>query len=112
MSDLAKRKCIPCEDGQTRHLLAAEITNLLSELDHWEFEEFHHLAKTFTFKDFREALLFTNKVGEIAEAEGHHPDIYVTWGKVKIKIYTHSIDGLSENDFILAAKIDEIMLPD
>jgi 4a-hydroxytetrahydrobiopterin dehydratase len=66
----------------------------------------HHLEKEFTFEDFKSALEFTNRVGEIAEAEGHHPDIFLTWGQVVLKIWTHSVKGLSENDFILAAKAD------
>jgi len=67
----------------------------------------HHLEKTFAFEDFRQALNYTNKVGEIAEHEGHHPDIYLGWGKVRLTIWTHKIDGLTESDFILAAKADE-----
>ena len=69
----------------------------------------HHLEKEFRFKDFAEALAFTNKVGAIAEAEGHHPDIYVAWGKVRITIWTHKIDGLTRSDFVLAAKIDRLL---
>jgi len=68
----------------------------------------HHITKTFTFPDFRQALAFVNKVGEMAEEQGHHPDIYLTWGKVEIRTWTHKIDGLTESDFILAAKIDQL----
>ena len=74
----------------------------------WQVIDAHHLLKDYTFKNFVEALAFTNQVGEVAEAEGHHPDIYLAWGKVGIKIWTHKIDGLSVSDFILAAKIDRI----
>lgn len=70
--------------------------------------EEHHLDKTFVFKDFRQALDFTNQVGDLAEQQGHHPDIHLSWGRVRVAIWTHKIDGLTESDFILAAKIDEI----
>jgi 4a-hydroxytetrahydrobiopterin dehydratase len=83
-----------------------EIKEFMGELDGWEVIEEHHLLKSFKFGDFREALSFVNRVGELAEAEGHHPDISFGWGYAEIKIWTHKIDGLSESDFILAAKID------
>ena len=73
----------------------------------WNVVNGHHLEKAYKFKDFREALQFTNQVGELAEAAGHHPDIYLTWGEVKLTIFTHKVDGLTENDFVLAAKIEE-----
>jgi len=72
----------------------------------------HHLEKKFKFKNFRQALDLTNQIGERAEAEGHHPDIYLAWGKVELKIWTHKIDGLSESDFIFAAKVDQLPTPD
>jgi 4a-hydroxytetrahydrobiopterin dehydratase len=106
-NELLNKKCIPCE-GNAEHLMVSEIEELQKQIPGWEFEEFHHLAKTFSFKDFKQALDFTNKVGALAESEGHHPDIELSWGKVKIKLFTHAVDGLSENDFILAAKIDQI----
>ena len=74
----------------------------------WRTVDQHHLEKEFTFKDFREALVFTNEVGELAESQGHHPDIYLTWGRVKLSIWTHKIDGLTESDFVLAAKVDAL----
>jgi 4a-hydroxytetrahydrobiopterin dehydratase len=74
----------------------------------WQVVDEHHLEKEFVFKDFRQALEFVNEVGELAEAEGHHPDIYLSWGKVRVTIWTHKIDGLTESDFILAAKVSEI----
>lgn len=86
-----------------------ELKQLQEKLgNNWEVINEHHLEKTFTFKNFREALDFTNKVGELAEQQGHHPDIGLTWGKVKIDICTHKIDGLTESDFILASKIDQL----
>jgi 4a-hydroxytetrahydrobiopterin dehydratase len=83
-----------------------EIKEFMGELPGWEVIEEHHLRKSFKFGDFREAQSFVNRVGELAEAEGHHPDISFGWGYAEIKIWTHKIDGLSESDFILAAKID------
>ena len=74
----------------------------------WEIVREHHLEKEFCFKDFKKALVFANVIGHIAEEEGHHPDLYISWGKLKIQIWTHKIDGLTESDFILAAKIDEL----
>ncbi|HVR44664.1 MAG TPA: 4a-hydroxytetrahydrobiopterin dehydratase [Thermoanaerobaculia bacterium] len=72
----------------------------------WRATDDHHLEKEFRFPDFREALAFTNRIGEIAEREGHHPDIELSWGRVGVKIWTHKIDGLTESDFVLAAKVD------
>ncbi len=108
MSELAKKQCIPCKGG-VPPLKEAEIKTLLPQLSKgWKVIKNYYLEKEYTFKDFKEALSFTNQVGEVAEKENHHPDIYLSWGKVKISIWTHKIDGLTENDFILAAKIDEI----
>ena len=108
MSELAQKTCIPCSGG-IPPLKGAEITQLQEQLDKgWNVVEEHHLERNFSFDNFRQALDFTNKVGELAEGEGHHPDIYLAWGKVGVKIWTHKIDGLTESDFILAAKIDEL----
>lgn len=107
MTDLASKKCIPCS-GDVPALKADEIAPLLAQLEGWEVVEDHHLTKTYAFKNFAEALAYVNKVGAVAEDEGHHPDIYFTWGKVRIDIMTHAIDGLSESDFILAAKVDRV----
>ena len=86
------------------------LAELLKKLgNNWAVINEHHLEKEFTFKNFREALAFTNKVGELAEAQGHHPDIGLSWGRVKITIWTHKIDGLTESDFIMAAKIDRLL---
>jgi len=108
MSDLATKNCVPCRGG-IPPLGSAEIANLLTSLDSdWEVIAEHHLRKEFKFPDFRSALAFTNQVGELAEAQDHHPDIYLAWGRVEVTIWTHKIDGLHESDFILAAKIDRL----
>ncbi len=86
----------------------AEIAEFLQELDGWEVVEEHHLRKAYKFGDFREALEFVNRVGALSESEGHHPDISFGWGYTDINIWTHKIDGLTESDFILAAKIDAL----
>ncbi|HEY2988067.1 MAG TPA: 4a-hydroxytetrahydrobiopterin dehydratase [Candidatus Binatia bacterium] len=106
MSELAAKECIPCRGG-VPPLKGKEIAALQEKLGgEWKVVDEHHLAKDYTFKNFREALDFTNRVGELAEAQGHHPDIYLAWGKVKLTIWTHKIDGLTESDFIFAAKAD------
>ncbi|MHC4067331.1 MAG: 4a-hydroxytetrahydrobiopterin dehydratase [Planctomycetota bacterium] len=107
MSELVNKKCVPCQGGVPA-LKGDELAGLLDQLDDWSVENEHDLNKTYGFPDFAKALAFVNRVGALAEAEGHHPDIYLTWGKVGIKIWTHKIDGLSESDFILAAKIDQL----
>jgi 4a-hydroxytetrahydrobiopterin dehydratase len=106
MSDLANKQCVPCRGGHPP-LEGAELTNLQASLGgEWEVVDGHHLLNAYTFDDFAQALDFTNRVGAIAEAEGHHPDIYLAWGRVEVKIWTHKIDGLTESDFVLAAKAD------
>ena len=107
MSELAKKKCVPCAGG-VPPLSADRTAELLTQLQNWAIEDGHHLHKSHEFPDFVSALAFVNNVGALAEQEGHHPDIYLTWGKVRIQIWTHKIDGLTESDFILAAKIDEL----
>lgn len=107
MDDLASRSCIPCHGGVPR-LGAADMQKYLSKLNDWRVVKEHHLSKSYAFPDFKDALAFINRVGEIAEAEGHHPDICFGWGRADVTIYTHAIDGLSESDFILAAKIDRL----
>jgi len=102
---LAARRCVPCKTG-TPPLTKPQYESLLARLDGWMVVDGHHLAREFRFDDFRQALAFVNRVGELAEAEDHHPDIRLAWGRVAIEIWTHSIGGLSENDFVLAAKID------
>jgi 4a-hydroxytetrahydrobiopterin dehydratase len=106
MSELAAKECIPCRGG-VPPLKGKEITDLLAKLGGgWKVVGEHHLEKDYPFKNFREALDFTNRVGEMAEKQGHHPDIYLTWGKVKLTVWTHKIDGLTESDFVFAAKAD------
>ena len=106
-SELASKTCVPCRGG-VPPLQGTELGALLKQVDGWNVVEEHYITKTFTFPDFQKALDFVNKVGALAEEQGHHPDIYLTWGKTEIKIWTHKIDGLTESDFILAAKIDQI----
>jgi 4a-hydroxytetrahydrobiopterin dehydratase len=86
-------------------------SRLMEQLNGWAFEQ-GHLAKSYAFSDFAGALEFVNRIGAIAEEQGHHPDIYMTWGKVSVEVWTHKIDGLTESDFILAAKFDEIPVPE
>lgn len=105
--DLATRKCEPCEEGAPA-IKGLELRKLYGQLDGWTLVNEHHLEKEYLFKDFREALAFVNRLGELAEREGHHPDVFLTWGKVKVTLWTHSVGGLSENDFILAAKADSV----
>lgn len=108
-SSLASEQCIPCRGG-VPPLKGAELQQVASELgSSWRIVDEHHLEKEFRFPDFEQALSFTNAVGAIAEREGHHPDIYLAWGKVRITMWTHKIDGLTRSDFILAAKIDRIL---
>lgn len=107
MTDLASRECVPCRGG-VPPLGGEEIAKLIKELDGWEVVEEHHLRKTFEFKNFRESLRFVNLIGELAEEQGHHPDIFFGWGHAEVNIWTHKIDGLTESDFILAAKIDKL----
>jgi len=105
-TELTAKKCRPCKED-TPPLKGEAIKKLQQELgDHWKVIGEHHLEKEYSFKNFREALDFTNRVGAIAEQEQHHPDIFLGWGKVKLDLWTHNIGGLSENDFILAAKAD------
>ncbi len=106
MAELAKKTCAPCS-GSTHALKDAEIDRLHADLDQWEIERGHHLARTFTFPDFAQALAFVNRVGAIAEDQGHHPEVHLAWGRVRVEIWTHKVDGLTKSDFILAAKIDD-----
>ena len=112
MSDLLKKKCVPCEGGVIPFDIS-EIHKYQKKIDGWSVvndeKKIFFLEKKFTFKNFLESQKFVNEVGRVSEDEGHHPDIYFGWGYAKINITTHAIEGLSENDFILAAKIDEII---
>ncbi|MDP3996347.1 MAG: 4a-hydroxytetrahydrobiopterin dehydratase [bacterium] len=105
--ELHKETCESCELGRG-HLMLNEIKEFSRQVPDWTWEEHERLKRKFEFKDFAEALAFVNKIGEIAEKEGHHPDIKFGWGYVEVTLYTHSIGGLTENDFILAAKIDRL----
>ena len=108
MSPLSEKQCVPCRGG-VPPLKGQDLERIARELDgNWQVVDEHHLEKDYLFKNFREALDFTNRVGELAESQNHHPDIYLAWGKVKVTIWTHKIDGLTESDFILAAKIDQL----
>lgn len=107
MSDLAQRRCKPCEDGSA--LKGEELKRLFAQLHYgWTMPNEHHLEREYRFKDFREALEFVNRLGEEADREGHHPDIHLGWGRVQVTLWTHSVGGLTENDFILAAKADQL----
>jgi 4a-hydroxytetrahydrobiopterin dehydratase len=105
--DLASKECIPCKGG-VPPLKGDAIARLLDQLgEGWDVVDEHHLEKVYTFKDFREALDFTNRVGDIAESQGHHPEIHLGWGRVKLEVWTHKIDGLTESDFVFAAKVEK-----
>jgi 4a-hydroxytetrahydrobiopterin dehydratase len=106
-SDLASKTCIPCRGG-VPPLKGEELSALQRQLPSWQIVNEHHLHRSYTFPDFKTALEFVNRVGEIAEEQGHHPDITLGWGKVEITTWTHKIDGLTESDFILAAKIEQL----
>ncbi|HEX6790372.1 MAG TPA: 4a-hydroxytetrahydrobiopterin dehydratase [Candidatus Krumholzibacteria bacterium] len=107
MSDLAKKHCVPCMGG-IPPLKAQALRDIAKQLGgDWRVVDEHHLEKSYSFPDFKEALAFTNRVGAIAEREGHHPDVHLAWGRVTLDIWTHKIDGLTESDFVLAAKADE-----
>lgn len=105
MSDLANQQCVPCRGG-VPPLSAERQAELLKQLNGWTVERGHHLTKAYAFPDFAQALAFVNRVGKMADEQGHHPDIYLTWGKVRVDIWTHKIDGLTESDFIFAAKTE------
>lgn len=106
MSELNRKKCVPCSAG-AEPLGEDKIKELLPQIDEgWEVKDNKKIEREFRFNDFKEALAFTNQVGALAEEEGHHPVLITSWGRVLVRLYTHVIDGLHENDFIMAAKID------
>ena len=108
MNILHKKTCEPCKGG-IPPLTNEQIIPLLKQIDpQWNVVDNHHLTKEYTFKNFVDALNFTNKVGDLAESEDHHPDIHLSWGKVIVTIWSHKINGLHENDFIFAAKCDQL----
>ncbi len=109
MSELASKQCVPCRGGVSP-LEGSELAGYQQQLGGgWQVVGGHHLEKKFQFDDFRKALDFTVRVGEMAEEQGHHPDIFLTWGLVKVTIWTHKIDGLTESDFVFAAKSDHLV---
>lgn len=109
MSELAKKACVPCQGG-VPPLNGDQLDPLIAQLDsQWKLVNEHHLERELGFPDFKEALDFVNKAGETAEQEGHHPDLKLGFGYVHITVFTHKIDGLTESDFIFAAKVDELL---
>lgn len=113
MSSLAEKTCVPCRGGvpPLKGKELADMHRRLPEFAHWKVVDEHHIKREYDFPDFRSALAFVNQVGELAEEQGHHPDILLRWGKVDITVWTHKVDGLTESDFILAAKIDRLHKP-
>jgi 4a-hydroxytetrahydrobiopterin dehydratase len=107
MSSLAAKTCVPCRGG-TPPLKGEDLSLFQKQVDGWTIVEEHHITKAFNFPDFRGALRFVSCIGELAEEQGHHPDICLAWGRVEITTWTHKINGLTESDFILAAKIDQL----
>lgn len=107
MSNLADSHCVPCRGG-VPPLRGADLLPFRERLPSWRVIDEHHILKTFLFPDFKSALEFVNGVGAIAEQEGHHPDICLAWGRAEVKIYTHKVGGLTESDFVLAAKCDRV----
>jgi 4a-hydroxytetrahydrobiopterin dehydratase len=107
MTDLASKTCVPCR-GNVPPLAGNDLEALASQVPAWKVVDGHHISREFKFADFVQALAFVNKVGAIAEEQGHHPDILLSWGKANVTTWTHKINGLTESDFILAAKIDKL----
>ncbi len=110
MAGLAEKNCVPCRGGVPA-LQGEVLAALERELPEWQVVDEHHLRRSFKFRDFRTALAFVNRVGELAEQQGHHPDLFLVWGRVDVTTWTHKINGLTESDFILAAKIDRLYTP-
>src|SRR5262249_14531441 len=110
MSDLATKTCVPCRGG-VPPLKGEELAAMHDQLPNkanWKIVDEHHITRAFTFPDFKQALAFVNRVSEVAEEQGHHPDILLAWGKAEITLWTHKVNGLTESDFIMAAKIDQL----
>ena len=109
--DLTNKQCVPCR-GDVPPLKGEQLVELHDQIDEgWEVIDEHHLVKGFKFRNFAAALAYVNRVGEMAEEQGHHPDVYLAWGKVRIEMWTHKIDGLTESDFVFAAKSDTLLDP-
>ena len=109
-AELSDRHCAPCRGG-TPPLAGEQLRRFQNQLPGWQVADERQLVKSFAFPDFKSALSFVDRIGAVAEQEGHHPDLYLTWGRVDVRLWTHAIDGLSESDFILAAKIDRLLAP-
>ena len=107
MSDLASKTCVPCRGGVPA-LHGSELHQYSHQLPQWNVVDEHHITRAFTFPDFKQALDFVNQAGAVAEEQGHHPDLLLTWGKVVVTLWTHKVNGLTESDFIMAAKIDSL----
>lgn len=107
MSELAEKSCLPCRGG-VPPLDAEAIRPLHAQIPVWQVVNDHHLTRQFHFSNFATALRFVNQIGDIAEAQGHHPDVELVWGRVGLKMWTHKIDGLTESDFVFAAKVDRV----
>src|ERR1700728_545657 len=108
MSDLAQKECVPCKGG-VPPLKGEEIARLSQQLgEGWRVIDEHHLEREFKFPNFRTALEFANRVGDLADQQNHHPDIFLSWGKAKLTMWTHKIDGLTESDFVFAAKVNKL----
>ncbi len=106
---LADNKCVPCRGG-VPPMERSKAEQMLGELEHgWQLNDQGHLERLYTFKNFAQAMAFASTVGDLAEAEGHHPDLYIAWGKCKIEVWTHKISGLTASDFYLAAKADRAL---
>lgn len=108
MSELAEKTCVPCRGG-VPPIKGQELAKIRLQVPEWHVSDEHHLTREFKFPDFRTALTFVNRVGELAEEQGHHPDIVLAWGRVEVTLWTHKIDGLTDSDFIMAAKIDKLL---
>ena len=108
MTELADQQCVPCRGG-VPPLKGKDLENLQQSVPQWNVINEHHILRTFSFPDFKQALDFVNRVGALAEEQGHHPDILLAWGKAEITLWTHKIDGLTESDFVMAAKIDRLV---
>lgn len=107
MSQLAGKTCVPCRGG-VPPLKGDDLKKLHREVPLWKVVNEHHITRTFVFPDFKQALDFVNRVGAVAEQQGHHPDILLAWGRAEVTLWTHKIDGLTESDFIMAAKTDQL----
>jgi 4a-hydroxytetrahydrobiopterin dehydratase len=107
LENLADQNCVPCRGG-IPPVKGKELKRIQQLVPKWKVMKEHHITRAFTFPDFKQALDFVNRVGDVAERQGHHPDILLTWGKAEVTLWTHKIDGLSHSDFIMAAKIDQL----